>query len=125
MRSCQSGMHASVSAVDACIIARMAVPVTRRPRLGFSYDDSRVPYPTPPPGGRLRIAFAGQATYFRATSLDEESARIQTRYFEFREGRDPNELTAGLRAFAPHVVIVFRPEPIPAGPFPRPRYRTR
>jgi hypothetical protein len=95
----------------------MAAPVTRRPRLGFSYDDSRVPYPTPPPGGRLRIAFAGQATYFRATSLDEDSSRIQTRYFEFREGRDPQELMTGLGAFAPHVVVVFRPELIPAGLF--------
>jgi hypothetical protein len=95
----------------------MAVPVTHRARLGFSFDDSRMPYPTPAPGGRLRIAFAGQSTYFRATSLDEDSARIKTRYFEFREGRDPDELIAGLRQFSPHVVVVFRPELIPAGLF--------
>src|SRR3954452_10655087 len=105
MRSCQSGMQPSVSAVTSCIIARMSAPVTRRPRLGFSYDDSRVPYPTPPPGGCLRIAFAGQSTYFRATSLDEGSTRIQTRFFEFREGRDPQELMSGLGTFAPHVVV--------------------
>jgi hypothetical protein len=63
------------------------------------------------------MAFVGQSTYFVATSLDEQSPRIETRYFEFREGRDPDLLIAGLREFDPHVVTVFRPELIPTGLF--------
>jgi hypothetical protein len=95
----------------------MTATVTRRPRLGLSFDQSGVPYPTPPAGGRLRIAFVGQSTYFVATSLHEDSARIKTSYVEFREGRDPEALMAALRAIDPHVVVVFRPELIPPGLF--------
>ena len=95
----------------------MAATVTNRPRLAFGFDRSGVPYPTPAGGGRLRIAFVGQSTYFRATSLQEDSERIKTGYVEFREGRDPDELMAALTAINPHVVVVFRPELIPAGLF--------
>jgi hypothetical protein len=95
----------------------MTATVTRRPRLGYEFSRGGSPYPGPPAGGTLRIAFVGQSTYFRATSLDEHSARIDTRYIEFREGRDPGGLMAALRDHDPHVVVVFRPELIPAGLF--------
>jgi hypothetical protein len=95
----------------------MAATVIRRPRMGLDFALRGVPYPTPPPGGRLRIAFVGQSTYFEATSLHEDSARIASAFLEFREGRDPEELMAALRALDPHVVVVFRPELIPAGLF--------
>src|SRR5260221_347632 len=49
--------------------------VTRRPRFPYSFDHAGSPYPTPAPGAALRIAFVGQSTYFRATSLDEQSER--------------------------------------------------
>src|SRR4051812_15141583 len=91
--------------------------VTRRPRFPYSFDQPGSPYPPPPPGAALRIAFVGQSTYFRATSLDEQSERVRTAYIEFREGRDPDDLMAALRDHDPHVVIVFRPELIPAGLF--------
>jgi hypothetical protein len=95
----------------------MTATVTRRPRLGLTFERRGVPYPVPSEGARLRIAFVGQSTYFEATSLHEDSDRIATAFIEFREGRDPEELMAALRALEPHVVVVFRPELIPAGLF--------
>jgi hypothetical protein len=91
--------------------------VTRRPRFPFSFDGADSPYPAPAPGGTLRIAFVGQSTYFRATSLDEQSSHIRTTYIEFREGRHPDDLMSALRDHDPHVVVVFRPELIPPGLF--------
>src|SRR4051794_327834 len=95
----------------------MSGTVTRRARFPFSFDSGGTPYPAPPAGGALRMAFVGQSTYFRATSLDEQSDRVRTTYVEFREGRNADDLMAALRDHDPHVVIVFRPELIPAGLF--------
>src|SRR3954451_1049417 len=91
--------------------------VTRRPRFPYSFDQPGSPYAAPAPGAALRIAFVGQSTYFRATSLDEQSERVRTTYVEFREARDLDDLFPPLRAPDPHVVIVFRPELIPPGLF--------
>jgi hypothetical protein len=63
----------------------------------------------------LRLAFVGQQTYFRACALDEDSPRIRTAFFDFRAGRDAALLHQQLTAFAPHAVVVFRPETLPAG----------
>jgi hypothetical protein len=76
-----------------------------------------LPYPLPPPGGRLRLAFVGQSTYFRASALDEHSRRFETLFIEFRALRDPGRMWAALDAFVPHAVVVFRPEIIPGGLF--------
>jgi hypothetical protein len=73
------------------------------------------PYPAPPEGAPLRLAFVGQQTYFRACALDEDSARIRTTFIDYRDGRDPELLRARLAAFAPHAVVVFRPETVPSG----------
>ena len=65
------------------------------------------------PSAPLRLAFVGQRTFFEACALaDERSA-----FFEFRKGGDADRLLAELAVFRPHVVIVFRPEIIPAGCF--------
>jgi hypothetical protein len=82
-------------------------------------DASRAdaPYPTPPVGGRLRLAFVGQSTYFRACALDEQSRRLETLFVEFRAERDSERMRAALDAFAPHAVVVFRPEIVPTGAF--------
>jgi hypothetical protein len=75
------------------------------------------PYPTPPAGGRLRLAFVGQSTYFRACALDQHSRTVETRFIEFRAERNVDRMRAELDAFAPHVVVIFRPEIVPAGAF--------
>jgi hypothetical protein len=93
--------------------------VTRRPRFPYSLHAPGCPYRTPAPGAPLRVAFVGQSTYFRATSLDEQSDRVRTIYVEFREGRNADDLMAALKDHDPHVVVVFRPELIPPGLFHR------
>jgi hypothetical protein len=59
----------------------------------------------------------GQQTYFEACALHERSARVRTTYVDFREGADADAMRAALDRFAPHAVVVFRPEIIPAGAF--------
>jgi hypothetical protein len=73
------------------------------------------PYPTPPDGAPLRLAFVGQQTYFRACAMDEDSARAKTTFIDYRTGRDPELMRAQLEAFAPHAVLLFRPETVPPG----------
>lgn len=66
----------------------------------------------------LRIAFVGQATFFEACSLEAApgaAVGLEPRFFEFRQGGDGERLLSGLEAFAPGVVVVFRPEVLPAG----------
>ena len=75
------------------------------------------PYPLPALGAPLRLAFVGQATFFRACGLFERSARLFTAFFDFRHGADAGALLTRVRAFAPHVVVVFRPEILPHGLF--------
>mgnify|MGYP000023427028 CR=1 FL=1 len=74
------------------------------------------PYPAPPAGRPLRLAFVGQGTYFEACALqDGVLPGVRTRFVEFRKDADVAGLRRDLHAFAPHVVVVFRPEIIPAG----------
>src|SRR4051794_18381466 len=72
----------------------------------------------------LRLAFVGQRTFFEACSLADGHTRLRTAFFEFRKGADADHLMTELGAFAPHVVIVFRPEIIPAGLFAGLRAKT-
>ncbi|QEC46226.1 hypothetical protein FSW04_00655 [Baekduia soli] len=74
-----------------------------------------LPFGPPAAGVPLRLAFVGQQTYFRACALDEDSARVRTTFVDYRAGRDPGLMRAKLDAFAPHAVVVFRPETVPAG----------
>src|SRR3954447_25157395 len=64
-----------------------------------------------------RLAFVGQRTFFEACALGDERRDLRTAFFEFRKGGNADHLLTELRAFAPHVVVVFRPEIIPAGCF--------
>ena len=77
------------------------------------------------PGARLRLAFVGQATFFEQCALGDERRDVLTRFVDFRLGGDPGPLRAALDEFRPHVVVVFRPETIPAGALRRPRARPR
>src|SRR3712207_3992168 len=92
MRSCQSGMERVI------VLAPM-------------------PYPTPPAGRPLRLAFVGQRTFFEVCALGDERPGFATRFIEFRRHGDADALRRDLDAFAPHVVVVFRPEIVPAGAF--------
>jgi hypothetical protein len=74
-----------------------------------------LPFAAPEPGAPLRLAFVGQQTYFRACALDEHSDRVRTTFVDYRAGRDAELMRARLDAFAPHAVVVFRPETLPAG----------
>ena len=78
------------------------------------------PYPAPPEGAPLRLAFVGQQTYFRACAMDEDSDPDRTAFLDYRDGRDPELLRARLAAFAPHAVVVFRPETRPGRAAGRP-----
>jgi hypothetical protein len=78
---------------------------------------SDVPYPVPPAGDPLRVAFVGQRTFFEACALGNVLPKVRTTFLEFRKGGDAEALVAGLERFRPHAVVVFRPEIIPAGAF--------
>jgi hypothetical protein len=73
------------------------------------------PYPRPRLGAPLRLAFVGQSTYFGVCALEERSARVSTAFVEFRAGGDADAMRARLDELAPHAVVVFRPEILPAG----------
>ncbi len=66
----------------------------------------------------LRLAFVGQSTFFEACALDDGVAvRFATSFHEFRGGAEIAPLLSSLSALAPDVIVVFRPEIIPAGAF--------
>jgi hypothetical protein len=73
------------------------------------------PYPRPRLGAPLRLAFVGQSTFFGVCALEEQSERVRTLFVEFRAGGDAQAMRSRLDAFAPHAVVVFRPEVLPAG----------
>jgi hypothetical protein len=68
-------------------------------------------------GPPLRLAFVGQTTYFAACSMQAPAGGVLPLFVEFRAGADAEKMLASLRAFDPDVVVVFRPEIIPAGAF--------
>ncbi|HEX7297895.1 MAG TPA: hypothetical protein VF257_02740 [Solirubrobacteraceae bacterium] len=66
----------------------------------------------------LRLAFVGQSTFFEACVLEPGvDPRLEPRFHEFRGGGDATALLASLERFDPDVILVFRPEIIPAGAF--------
>jgi hypothetical protein len=90
----------------------LSTPATARFQLGRG---ARVgPYAAPPPGAPVRIAFVGQETYFRAAALTRPTPEVLPLFIEFRSGGDPHQMLDAIRRFAPDVVVVFRPETVPA-----------
>ncbi|HMJ01936.1 MAG TPA: hypothetical protein VK506_03285, partial [Conexibacter sp.] len=83
----------------------------------LTFSRGQLPYPTPPAGAPLRVAFVGQGTFFEACALMHDAGGLTTRFVEFRQGGDAERMLAELRAWRPHVVLVFRPEIVPAGFF--------
>jgi len=74
---------------------------------------SRAPWP--PAGRACRVAFVGPRAEFEACALGAPAGGLDPLFVDFREGGDPEALLASVEAFAPHVVIAFRPEILPAG----------
>jgi len=85
--------------------------------MSLTYSRGALPYPTPPLGAPLRLAFVGQATFFEACALTQDAGGLATRFVEFRQDGDAERMLAAVRDWDPHVVLVFRPEIVPAGLF--------
>jgi hypothetical protein len=65
----------------------------------------------------VRLAFVGQETYFRSCALGASCNGIAPTFVDFRAGAAIGPVLAQLEQARPAVVIVFRPEIIPAGAF--------
>ncbi|HEX7292242.1 MAG TPA: hypothetical protein VF250_14050 [Conexibacter sp.] len=85
--------------------------------MGLTFSRGGLPYPTPPAGAPLRVAFVGQATFFEACALTRDAAGLSTCFVEFRQDGDAERMLAAVRDWHPHVVLVFRPEIVPRGLF--------
>lgn len=85
--------------------------------MGLTFSRGALPYPTPPAGAPLRVAFVGQATFFEACALTRDANGLATCFVEFREHGDAERMLTTLQGWRPHVVLVFRPEIVPAGLF--------
>ena len=85
--------------------------------MSLTFSRAALPYTAPSEQERLRLAFVGQGTFFEACALMRDTPRLETRFVEFREGAELGRLLGELHAWRPHVVLVFRPEIVPAGAF--------
>ncbi|HTU96593.1 MAG TPA: hypothetical protein VMF14_12185 [Solirubrobacteraceae bacterium] len=65
----------------------------------------------------LRIAFVGQGVYFEHSALARPTADLDPTFIDFRAGAPAGPLLARLLELDPDVILVFRPEIIPAGMF--------
>jgi hypothetical protein len=65
----------------------------------------------------LRVAFVGQGVYFRQCALEHAVADLEPAFLDFRSGAAAAPLLGSLQELDPDVVLVFRPEIIPAGLF--------
>ena len=62
-----------------------------------------------------RLAFVGQREYFEYCSLERPADGVEPLFVDFKPDGARGPLEAALEAFAPDVVLVFRPELVPAG----------
>jgi len=76
-----------------------------------------LPYPLPEPGAPVRVAFVGQRTYFEACALQEPAGGLQPLFIDYRDAAPTAPVLEALEDFAPHVVVLFRPENLPAATF--------
>ena len=70
-------------------------------------------------GRTLRLAFVGQGVYFRQCALEQAAGGLEPAFLDYRAGVGAAPLLEHLTQLDPDVVIVFRPEIIPAGLFAR------
>jgi hypothetical protein len=74
-----------------------------------------LPYALPEPGAPVRVAFVGQRTYFEPAALTVPRGGLIPTFIDYRGGGETGPLHDALRRCAPHVVVVFRPDALPAG----------
>ncbi|HEV7494430.1 hypothetical protein, partial [Baekduia sp.] len=74
-----------------------------------------LPYALPEPGAPVRVAFVGQRTYFEPCALSAPAGGLIPSFIDYRGGSETGPLHDALRRCAPHVVVVFRPDALPAG----------
>jgi Glycosyl transferases group 1 len=72
----------------------------------------------------LRVAFVGQSVYFRQCALERPAEGVEPGFLDFRAGAPAEPLMAELAERDPDIVLVFRPEIIPAGLFQQMRALT-
>lgn len=65
----------------------------------------------------MRVAFVGQSVFFAQCSLELVADGVEPTFIDFRSATSPEPLIAELHELDPDVVLVFRPEIIPAGSF--------
>jgi hypothetical protein len=85
--------------------------------MDYALPRGALPHPLPSLRSPLRVAFVGQSTFFEACALDGERGGLRGTFVEYRAGGDSGALLAALAEIEPHVVVVFRPEIVPAGAF--------
>jgi hypothetical protein len=76
-----------------------------------------LPYPLPPEGSAVRVAFVGQRTYFEVCAQPEPARGVQPLFVDYRGGAETAPMLEALERFDPHAVVCFRPEIFPAGTF--------
>lgn len=65
----------------------------------------------------LRVAFVGQSVYFSQCALEHVADGVEPAFLDFRAGAPAQPLLGELEERDPDVVLVFRPEIIPARMF--------
>ncbi|HYM56533.1 MAG TPA: hypothetical protein VES79_01090 [Solirubrobacteraceae bacterium] len=73
----------------------------------------RMPYPLPPLGAPLRVAFLGPAATVAAHALHLPAGGVQPRFIDVRADADAHTVRAALRHSAPHVVVALAPDVVP------------
>jgi hypothetical protein len=71
--------------------------------------------PGAPPKEELHVTFVGQSVYFRQCAQELPAGGLIPSFVDFRAGAPAEPLLARLQELDPDVILVFRPEIIPAG----------
>jgi len=77
-------------------------------------EDLAAREPDEPP---LKLAFVGQGVYFRQCALEHSAGGIEPAFVDFRAAASAGLLLSRLHEVDPDVVLVFRPEIVPADLF--------
>lgn len=63
---------------------------------------------------KYRVAFVGQSTYFKSSSLSIETPSIEPFFIEFRSGSEISTFQFQIEKIQPDILVCFRPEIFPA-----------